>query len=134
MKSLSEIFEDERVAYSALNKKEGFDVHNEWLELFANKLKDSKGKFRVGQYIWELYWSGLLPSIDGDEGFNLYQSKPLEDFYVIYENGREVFDCSSTSWPNFSVNEVIVFPKSKSWSMVYSHEETMHYVEPENNM
>jgi hypothetical protein len=131
MMPLAEIFEESKVEHTQLSKKEGYKIHHEWLELFARKLMDSSGKFKIGNYVWEAYWSGLLPSIDGDEASRLYRSKPIEDYYVIYENGRTVFDCRSISWPNFFRNEVIVFPKSKLWSMVYSHEETVHYVEPE---
>ena len=114
MKSLARIFQDENVESIRLSKKEGYEIHREWLELFAKKLRDSKGKFKIGNYIWEAYWSGQLPSVDGDEGTSLYQSKPLEDYYVIYENGREVFECKSDVWPNFFRNEVIVFPKKEN--------------------
>ena len=131
MKSLAEIFAGEGVEHTQLSKKVGYKIHRDWLELFAGKLKDPSGKFKIGNYIWEAYCSGILPSIGGDDASRLYYSKPMEDYYVIYENGQEVFDCRSSKWPNFFLNEVIVFPKSKSWSIVYSHEETVNYVEPE---
>lgn len=98
--------------------------------MFAQELKGPNGKFNVGNFIWESYWSGFLPSIDGDDAINLYRTSPIEDFHLIVENGQEVFDCHSNHWPDFHGYEVIVLPKSQSWSVVYSHEETIHYVRP----
>jgi len=131
MKSLYNIFHDDQIEYIRLGKKEGYKTHREWLQLFAKKLQDSNGKFNIRNYIWESYMSGLLPSISGNKVITLYQSKPIESYYVIYENGREVFYCKSETWPSFFANEVIVLPESKNWSVVFSHEETVHYVEPE---
>ena len=74
--------------------------------------------------------SGLLPSLDGDAGLQYYQSRDKEEFYLMHENGNTVFNCQSAKWPCFLSLEVIVLPKSKEWSMVFSHEQTMHYVEP----
>ena len=74
--------------------------------------------------------SGLLPSLDGNAGMQYYQSREREEFFIIHENGKSVFDCDRIGWPGFLSLEVIVFPKSKEWSMVFSHEQTMHYVEP----
>jgi hypothetical protein len=130
MKSLAEILEEDSVVHTRISKREGYKIHHEWLELFAKKLKDQSGKYKIGNYIWEAYWSGVLPSISGDEAFDHYRSSPIEDYYVIFENGEEVFSCRSGKWPNFFSNEVIVFPISKSWSMVFSHEETIHFVKP----
>ena len=131
MKSLPEIFEENKVEHTLLNKKAGYKLHHEWLELFASKLKDATGKFRYGNYIWEAYWAGLLPSINGNDASRLYHDQPIEKYHVIYDSGQQVFGCRSNDWPNFFHNEVIVFPESKKWSMVYSHEETMHFVESE---
>lgn len=124
-------FKEERVENTSLSKKDGYKIHHEWLELFANKFRDPNGKFKTGNYIWEAYHSGSLPSVSGSEGSSLYQSKPVEEYYVIYENGQQAFDCKSDAWPIFLFNEAIVFPKSKTWSAVFSHEGTAYYVEPD---
>jgi len=43
----------------------------------------------------------------------------------------EVYQCSYKAWPISLFNEAIVFPKSKTWSAVFSHEGTAYYVEPD---
>jgi len=131
MKSIESNFIENEIEYSPLSRKEGFSIHHDWLELFAWKVKEQTGKYTINGYVWEAYWSRLISSLTGDDGMNEYQSKNSEDYYVIYENGETVFDCSGTTWPNLFRLEAIVFPKSKMWSMVFSHEETVHYVEPE---
>jgi hypothetical protein len=51
MKSLIDIFEEENIEHTQLNKKEGYKVHHDWLELFASRLKDQTGKFKIGNYV-----------------------------------------------------------------------------------
>ena len=130
MTELAPIFMRESVDHSQLSKKEGYRIHQEWLEIFAEELKNSRGKFAIGNYIWESYLSGVLPSTDGDGAIEIYSMKPIEEYYVICDSGEIVFKCKSDHWPNLFGKEAIVFPKSKLWSLVYSHEETVHYVEP----
>jgi len=131
MKKITSIFEANEIVYSPLSRKEGFSIHHEWLELFAWKVKEQTGKYTINGYVWEAYWSRLISSLDGDKGINKYQSKEAEDYYVVFENGQIVFDCVGSVWSNLFSIEAIVFPKRKEWSMVFSHEKTAHYVEPE---
>lgn len=55
----------------------------------------------INGFVWEAYWAEIIPSIDGEEAISKYQSKPKEDYYIIFENGDEVFNCSGAIWPNF---------------------------------
>ena len=130
MNKLTSIFVEGSVSHSPLNKKEGYKLYSTWLDLFAHDLKDSNGKYAIGNYIWESYYSGRLPSINGSKALELYRSKAIEDYYIICENGEQAYDCKSANWPNIYGEEAILFPKSKSWSLVFSHEETVHYVVP----
>lgn len=131
MRTLEKSFEESRVEYSKLNRKDGYALHHQWLELFAWKVKEKTGKYTINGFVWEAYWAGIIPSIRGEEGLRRYQGRLIEDYYIIFENGDEVFSCSSSEWPDFFGMEVIVFPCSKTWSMVFSHEQSVHYVEPE---
>ena len=131
MKSLTDIFNDQQVENILSGRKDGYKIYHEWLELFAKELREPNGKFKTGKFIWEAYWARVLPSVNGNKAITLYQSKPVEEFYAIYEDGHEVFKCKSDTWPNFISRDVIVFPASKTWSVVFSHEGTVHYVEPQ---
>lgn len=129
MNRIEKILNLKKISFYVLSKKDGYKIYHSWLEQFANEVKQQTGKYTTNGFVWGAYWSGLIPSLDGDEGIQHYQSKDTEDFYIIYENGNKVLSCGSCTWPNLFSTEAIVFPKSKEWSMVFSHEETMHYVE-----
>lgn len=129
MATIEDILQLNNVENTVLSNKQGYEIFNGWLKLFAKEVKEKTGKYTINGFVWEAYWSGLLPSLDGDAGLDRYQSKDKESFYIIYENGKMVFDCDCCEWPNLISMEAIVLPKSKDWSMVFSHERTMHYVE-----
>ena len=129
MTSIEEVLKLKNIDYSVLSNKQGYEIHHDWLELFAKKVKEQTGRYTINGFVWGAYWSGLLPSLDGQAGWEQYQSKDMENFYIIYENGKKVFDCDCCVWPSLLSLEAIVLPKNQEWSMVFSHEQTMHYVE-----
>ena len=128
---MHQFFEKENIQYKQLKKKCGYAVHREWFELFAGKLKDGKGKFRAGKYAWEAFDSGVLPCVSGNKAMLQYRQKIIENYLVVIENGEAVFECHSDGWPDFSGMEAIVLPESRSWSMIFSHEGTSYFAQPE---
>ncbi|MBT3014165.1 MAG: hypothetical protein KME63_00320 [Candidatus Thiodiazotropha sp. (ex Clathrolucina costata)] len=43
--------------YQPLAKKEAIAFSQAWLEIFVKTAKEETGKYQVGEYKWEAYWS-----------------------------------------------------------------------------
>ncbi len=120
---------EKEISYQRISKKEGIKISQEWLRHFASNVKEQTGKYLAGKYKWEAYWANIEPALSGSEALNKYREGDTEDYYIIDENGKEVYFCTASEWPNFFEDyiDIYVVPKSLTWSMAFSHEGTCHY-------
>ncbi|MEE8058422.1 MAG: hypothetical protein V3T17_11395 [Pseudomonadales bacterium] len=102
------------IQYERLSKKEGIAISRDWLERFASNVREQTGKYTIGNYKWESYWSGIEPALSDSEAIQEYTFSDIEDFYILDESGKNVFVCAACEWKNFreSYIDLYVVPKS----------------------
>ena len=119
------------VGYVALTKKESINIQKEWLQLFANRVKEMTGKWVVDRFMWSGFCQGLQPCYKDDKAFEKYEDQFVEDYYVFDESGKHAYLCKSEKYPDFRFigRDIYLMPKSRLWTMVFSHEMMSFFAE-----
>lgn len=124
------VLNDKGIKHSALPKKEAIQVNKSWLDRFAGKVKETTGKYKVGDYLWEAFGT-IQPAVTNVKAIELLKEKNIEPFYVFDESGKHCYYCEAEQYPDFfnSGLGVYLFPVSKDWTIIYAHDNAVYFVE-----
>ena len=114
-----------------LSKKESFCLQKEWLELFANRVKEKTGKWVIDGFMWSGFYQGIQPCLMEEKAFQKYIGQKVEEYYIFDESGKHAYRCSSVEYPDFRSfgRDIYLMPKSELWTMVFSHEMAVYFAE-----
>lgn len=108
-----------------LSSKASMAVHAKWVELFSSRLKSFKTKVS-SQFLWHNFSAGRHPAHAGPAAMSAYllATAGLETFYVMAaERGRAIVERYTGEAPDFSGEDLIVFPLNYAWTMCFTHEQ-----------
>ena len=130
---LDSVLQGYNISAQRIDRKESFKVTKQWLCLFAENVKTSTGKWRIGQYHWEAFASGIQPSLSGNKAKSEYHKQRLEEFFLFNEFGRQCFICEADRFPEFlnTGYDIYLLPKSARWTMVFCHDDVTYFAYPQ---
>ena len=111
------------ISFEALSKKEAFEIQKIWFELFATKVKEKTGKYKIGKFILENFNRDLQPALTNAKAIEEYKSCTPEPIYIFNEGCNSCYLCNIKEIPELSTEfrDIYIFPLSKKWTMVYDH-------------
>lgn len=112
-----------------LNKSDSIKIYQRWQEIFAAKVKESTGKWKVGKLLWENYPASKFtpyyqPHYQGNKALVHYKNQQLNSFYIFSEDGNFCFKCTSNTHPEFLNGgyDLYIMPENFGWTMIFDHE------------
>lgn len=126
---LSEVIQKHCQDIEVLSKSDSIKIHRKWLELFAYKVKETTGKWRIGDHLWEGFASDIQPCYLNNKALVQYRKQKLNLFYVFDESGKYCFKCKSNAFPElFNTGyDLYVLPEDNSWTTVFSHDNAVYF-------
>ncbi len=112
-----------------LSKSSSIKVQKKWLTLFATKIYEANGRWRVGEHLWEGFSSGVQPCFLESKAIELYKKQPLDSFYIFDESGKHCFQCKSSTFPELynTGYDLYLMPESEAWTVVFCHDNVVYF-------
>jgi hypothetical protein len=131
---LQKILEKANVHAEILTKSQAIKISRIWLNGFASMTKESTGKWRVGEHLWEAFACHIQPSIKNTKALTSYKEKQIEPFYIFDESGTHCYYCVSDEYPEFFNTglDLYIMPISKAWTMVFCHDNVVYFSESDS--
>jgi len=112
-----------------LSKRDSIRIYQKWLGLFANKVHEVTGKWRVGDHLWEGFATGVQPGYSENKAMELYRKQKSNMFHVFDESGKHCFQCKSDTLPEFynTGYDLYILPEDESWTVVFCHDNIVYF-------
>jgi len=128
---LSDILENHCIVKEPLSKAESIKIQQKWIGLYANKVKEETGKWRIGKNLWEGFAAGIQPSYLNVKAIEKYKEIKTGCFYVFDESGKHAFKCCSDQNPEIydSGLDLYLVAEDFSWTVVFCHDNVVYFSE-----
>lgn len=114
--------------WQALNSGQRTRHLRAWRRVYAARLHEQTGKWKHREFDWHVFSFEFARALNGDDAMAAYEAEQPVAALVIPESERlEAVRLEARSLPNFRAfrEDVIVFPESLEWTMVFTHEESL---------
>ena len=129
MHKLTQFFEKNNVIFRSATNKESSWLRNNWLQVFASRVKAAKGEWVFRGYRWHGFSYGIEPCREGQVALSAYLSQWSVPYFVSDESLSNCYYCESERYPDLSdlQDDFYVSHKNLKWTMVFTHEELGPY-------
>jgi hypothetical protein len=103
-----------------LSKKDSIKIYQKWLGLFANRVNEVTGKWRIGNHLWEGFASGMQPSFSENKAIELYRRQRSSLFYIFDESGKHCFQYNTGY-------DLYILPEDESWTVAFCHDNVVYF-------
>jgi hypothetical protein len=131
---LFDIIKNHCCEIDVLSKSDSIKIHRKWLELFAYKVKETTGKWRIGAHLWEGFDSDIQSCYLNNKALEQYRKQKISLFYVFDESGKYCFKCKSNVFPEFfnTGYDLYLLPEDNSWTAAFSHDNAVYFAYADN--
>lgn len=115
--------------YLKLTKSDSIKVQDQWRDIFASKVKETTGKWKIGRSYWMGFAERIEPSFHNTKAIFEYEKQQIEPCYIFDESGKHCFFCKPKkliTFYNFGY-DVYIVPESFLWTIVFQHENAIYF-------
>ena len=112
-----------------LERKERLQWMQRWREVYARPVHEATGSWRIEQYDWHAFSYSYTRALNGEKAVLAYEDERPKVLLVCPEEEQlpAVRIRIAKRKPSFrqEFGDVYVFPEDLSWTMAFTHEESM---------
>lgn len=117
------------IDYFQLSKSDSIKVQDQWRNIFASKVKEATGKWKIEGSYWMGFAERIEPSFKNTKAIFEYEKQQLEPWYIFDESGKHCFFCKSKKLPTFynPGHDVYIVSESFLWTIVFRHDNAIYF-------
>ena len=111
-----------------IGRREQHDLLQAWREIYAAPYDDVKGRWKLSQFEWHVFGYGYTRALNGERAVAAYLDQNSPSLVIIPEDARlTAVKLRQGLVPDLRrlENDVYVWPDDLSWTMAFTHEESI---------
>jgi hypothetical protein len=111
-----------------IGRRERHNLLQAWREVYAAPYHDAKGRWKLSQFEWHVFSFGYARALNGARAMAAYSDERSASLIVCPEDGRlPASKIIQGVLPEFREwrGDVYVWPIDLSWTMAFTHEESI---------
>ncbi len=123
MERIDDILDAQHIEFSRLNQKAAWAVEKQWLETFAEGVKQARGTYVYGGEKWRTFTDGFHASTSGQRALARYKAQSPSTFFIFGEDLTFAASCTGRPPLLTSTNAIYVVDGVYRWTMAFTHED-----------
>lgn len=126
---LSPYLNSHKLNKKQLSKAASIKIQKEWMKLFATRVKEKTGKWKIEHAFWMGFAENIEPCFKNNKAIYEYEKQKLEMLYIFDESGKHCYMVSTSTWPKFynAPEDIYVVPESFDWTIVFRHDNAIYF-------